>query len=175
MTTTPDERGGVLPDGDLQGEDFQGGDWPDISGRLEAGRHVLALRVYYEDTDFTGLVYHAAYLKFAERGRSDFLRLCGIHHRALQEGEHGDPLAFAVRRMEIDFLAPARIDDLLEVVTRLEEARGARIVLAQEVRRGGAALFTARVTVVVISPDGRPRRLPEALAARLLVADTGAS
>jgi acyl-CoA thioester hydrolase len=180
MTTTPDDKGDALPTGDLPAGgsptgDLPAGDWPDISGRLQAGRHVLALRVYYEDTDFTGLVYHAAYLKFAERGRSDFLRLCGIHHRALQEGEHGDPLAFAVRRMEIDFLAPARIDDLLEVTTRLEEARGARIVLAQEVQRGGAALFTARVTVAVISPDGRPRRLPEALAARLSAADTGAS
>lgn len=170
MTMTPDERAGGLPGGDRLAED-----WPDISGRLEAGRHVLALRVYYEDTDFTGVVYHAAYLKFAERGRSDFLRLCGIHHRALQEGDHGEPLAFAVRRMEVDFLAPARIDDLLEVVTRLEEARGARIVLAQDVRRGGAALFTARVTVAVISPEGRPRRLPEALAARLSAADTSAS
>lgn len=141
--------------------------WPDLAGRLEAGRHVLPVRVYYEDTDFTGVVYHAAYLKFAERGRSDFLRLCGIHHNELACGAHGEPLAFAVRHMEIDFHAPARIDDLLEVATHLREARGARIVLAQEVRREGVLLFAAAVTVAVISPEGRPRRLPEALAARL--------
>lgn len=141
--------------------------WPDLAGRLEAGRHVLPVRVYYEDTDFTGVVYHAAYLKFAERGRSDFLRLCGIHHSELASGTHGEPLAFAVRHMEIDFHAPARIDDLLEVATRLQDARGARIVLAQEVRRAGVLLFAAAVTVAVISPEGRPRRLPEALAARL--------
>lgn len=141
--------------------------WPDLAGRLEAGRHVLPVRVYYEDTDFTGVVYHAAYLKFAERGRSDFLRLCGIHHNELASGTHGEPLAFAVRHMEIHFHAPARIDDLLEVATRLQDARGARIVLAQEVRRAGVLLFAAAVTVAVISPEGRPRRLPEALAARL--------
>lgn len=151
------------------------GDWPDIAGRLDAGRHVLALRVYYEDTDFTGIVYHAAYLKFAERGRSDFLRLCGIHHSELAAGAHGEKLAFAVRHMEIDFLAPARIDDLLEVETRLGEARGARIVLDQQVRRGDTALFTARVTVAVISPEGRPRRLPAALVARLAGTDMPAS
>jgi len=128
---------------------------------------VLAVRVYYEDTDFTGVVYHAAYLKFIERGRSDFLRLCGIHHARLADGAHGEALAFAVRHMEIDFHAPARIDDLLEVTTRLDTARGARLVLVQEVRRGDDVLFSARVTVAVISAQGRPRRLPADLAARL--------
>ncbi|SDU34974.1 tol-pal system-associated acyl-CoA thioesterase [Stappia sp. ES.058] len=141
--------------------------WPDLAGRLTADGHVLPVRVYYEDTDFTGVVYHAAYLKFIERGRSDFLRLCGVHHSDLNDGVHGEALAFAVRRMEIDFLAPARIDDALEVVTRLESARGARLCLAQEVRRAETPLFSARVTVAVISAEGRPRRLPEQLAARL--------
>ncbi|WP_029059403.1 tol-pal system-associated acyl-CoA thioesterase [Stappia stellulata] len=141
--------------------------WPDLAGRLTPSGHVLPVRVYYEDTDFTGVVYHAAYLKFIERGRSDFLRLCGIHHADLSDGVHGEALAFAVRRMEIDFLGPARIDDALEVVTRLDGARGARLCLAQEVRRAGALLFSASVTVAVISFDGRPRRLPAALAARL--------
>lgn len=143
------------------------GRWPDLAGRIEEGRHVLPVRVYYEDTDFTGVVYHAAYLKFAERGRSDFLRLCGVHHNELASGAHGEPLAFAVRHMEIDFHAPARIDDRLEVSTRLTEARGARIILDQEVRRAEVLLFSALVTVAVISPQGRPRRLPPALAARL--------
>ncbi|MTI16598.1 tol-pal system-associated acyl-CoA thioesterase [Rhodobacteraceae bacterium RKSG542] len=143
------------------------GSWPDLAGRLEEGVHKLGVRVYYEDTDFTGVVYHAAYLKFIERGRSDFLRLCGIHHHELGDGVHGDPLAFAVRHMDIDFLKPARIDDVLEVVTRLESYKGARFVLVQSVMRNENVLFTAKVTVAVISPDGRPRRLPAALAERL--------
>ncbi|MAA98792.1 MAG: tol-pal system-associated acyl-CoA thioesterase [Stappia sp.] len=142
-------------------------DWPDLAGRLTDDGHVLPVRIYYEDTDFSGVVYHAAYLKFAERGRSDFLRLCGIHHAALEAGEHGESLAFAVRHMELDFHAPARIDDLLEVETRLREARGARLVLDQSIRRGGTLLFHASVTVVVISAQGRPRRLPAGLAERL--------
>lgn len=141
--------------------------WPDLAGRLTAEGHVLPVRIYYEDTDFSGVVYHAAYLKFLERGRSDFLRLCGIHHNELDGGLHGEPLAFAARRMEIDFLKPARIDDVLEIVTILEEAKGARIVLRQEARRNEDLLVSARVTVAVISREGRPRRLPAALAARL--------
>lgn len=148
--------------------------WPDLAGRREARGHVLPVRVYYEDTDFTGVVYHATYLRFIERGRSDMLRLAGVHHHELQQGAHGGSLAFAVRRMEIDFLAPARIDDLLEVVTRLDSARGARLCLSQEVRRGDEVLFRASVTVAVISAEGRPRRLPEALIA-LLESDTQAA
>ncbi|WP_310618884.1 tol-pal system-associated acyl-CoA thioesterase [Flexibacterium corallicola] len=141
--------------------------WPDISGRLIEGGHSFPVRVYYEDTDFTGVVYHAAYLKFIERARTNFLRLCGIHHRELGEGVHGEPLAFAVRHMEIDFLKPARIDDLLEVISTIETQKGARFVLSQSVTLFGDTLFRARVTIAVISPDGRPRRLPEGLAKRL--------
>ncbi len=143
------------------------GDWPDLAGRLTGEGHVLPVRVYYEDTDFSGVVYHAAYLKFMERGRSDFLRLCGIHHRQMDAGQYGEPLAFAARHMELDFLKPARIDDLLEIVTRVEEAKGARIVLSQAVRCGEANLVTARVTIAVISREGRPRRLPASLCERL--------
>lgn len=155
--------------GDTAGADGTGGgaSWPDLSGRLTNGGHVLAVRVYYEDTDFTGVVYHAAYLRFAERGRSDFLRLLGIRHAELDAGRDGERLAFAVRHMELDFHAPARIDDLLEVETRLVEARGARLVLDQTVRRGVTRLFRARVTIAVISADGRPRRLPQDLAGLL--------
>ncbi len=141
--------------------------WPDIAGRLTSSGHVLPIRIYYEDTDFTGVVYHAAYLKFAERGRSDFLRLLGIRHYELDAGRYGDALAFVVRRMEVDFLIPARIDDLLEVTSRVAEARGARLVLDQAIRREDAVLFTARVTVAVVGRDGRPRRLPTELAVRL--------
>lgn len=126
--------------------------------------HAIAVRVYYEDTDFSGNVYHAAYLKFCERGRTEFLRAVGVHHAELaREG-----VAFAVRRMTIDFLLPARIDDLLTVETRIVGVSGARLDLAQAVRRGDDRLFEAQVTVAAIRLDGRPTRLPSAL--RALVA-----
>ena len=141
--------------------------WNDIAGRLVAGSHVLPVRVYYEDTDFTGLVYHGSYVRFFERGRSDFLRLCGVHHAELADGTHGAALAFAVRQLNLSYLRPARIDDVLEIVTTLVEARGARIALQQKALRKGEILAEADVTVAVISTDGRPTRLPSALAARL--------
>ncbi|AXS41795.1 tol-pal system-associated acyl-CoA thioesterase [Breoghania sp. L-A4] len=141
--------------------------WPDLAGALTGEGHLLAVRVYYEDTDFSGVVYHASYLRFMERGRSDFLRLCGIHHNQLDAGLAGERLAFAVRHMDIDFLKPARIDDVLEVHTVCEQARGARLVLAQEVRRGAEVLIKARVTAAVINAEGKPRRMPKDLAARL--------
>ncbi len=106
--------------------------WPDLAGRIEGDTHVLPVRVYFEDTDFTGLVYHANFLKFCERGRSDFIRLLGIDHRSLESPVAGEPAAFVVRRVEIDYLRPARIDDVLEVVTRCAEIGGAKLVLSQE-------------------------------------------
>jgi len=137
-------------------------DWPHLAGRLEAGRHVLPVRVYYEDTDFSGLVYHASYLRFMERGRSDMIRLLGVHHSALAAGE-GPRLAFVVRRMEIDFLRPARIDDVLEVVTEPAASTAAAITLAQTVSRSGEALVRARVQIVLVDEKGRPQRLASAL------------
>lgn len=142
-------------------------DWPDLAGRLTDEAHVLPVRVYYEDTDFTGIVYHGAYVRFFERGRSDFLRLCGIHHAELKTGESGQALAFAVRSMSLEFLKPATIDDLLEVRTRLVEHRGARIRLEQTIFRGEELLVSANVMVAVITAEGRPTRLPEKLAGRL--------
>ncbi len=111
-------------------------DWPDLAGRIEGDSHVLPIRVYFEDTDFAGLVYHANYLKFCERGRTDFIRLLGIHHQALANPEQGEPAVFVVRRIEIDYLKPARLDDVLEVVTWCSEIGGASLTLSQEVRRG---------------------------------------
>jgi acyl-CoA thioester hydrolase len=139
-----------------------------LSGRLIDGGHELVQRVYYEDTDFSGFVYHARYLHFFERGRTDFIRLLGVEQGAL----HGtsDPLdsvAFVVRRMEIDFQSPARMDDVLTVVTRPADARGARMLLDQEIRRDDALLAGAKVTVAVINGHGRARRLPEGLAMKL--------
>ena len=110
-------------------------DWPGLAGRIEGRRHILPIRVYHEDTDFTGLVYHASFIRFCERGRSDFVRLLGIRHQDLLQAEGGgEPAAFVVRHMEIDFLRPARIDDVVEVVTHCAELGGASLTLAQQVR-----------------------------------------
>lgn len=130
-----------------------------IAGRLTATGHELTQRVYFEDTDFSGRVYHARYLHFMERGRSDYLRLLGVHHRALAE----EGLAFAVRHMEIDFLKAASIDDVLTVRTTPSDVRGARVVLAQAVLNGDELLITASVTVALIGAGGRPERLPPAI------------
>jgi acyl-CoA thioester hydrolase len=142
--------------------------WPDLAGRLiaDAGgrRHVLPIRVYFEDTDFSGLVYHATYLRWCERGRSDFLRLMGNDHQALIAGATGrEPAAFVVRRMHLEYLKPARIDEVLEVTTRAKESTAATLVLDQRVSRGGVNLFTAEVMVVLISASGKPLRLSTAL------------
>ncbi len=139
-----------------------------LSGLVEEDAHVQHVRVYFEDTDFSGVVYHANYLKFFERGRSDWLRLLGIHHGDLAKGLYGSPLAFAVRHMEIDFLKPAQIDDVLRIETRLKELTGVRFILSQTASRDRVVLATATVTVVMISPDGRPKRIPSAISQLLL-------
>ena len=145
--------------------------WPDLSGRLVDGAHVLPVRVYFEDTDFSGVVYHAGYLRFMERGRSDFMRLAGADHAELFAGE--ESVAFAVRRMNIEFLRPARIDDVLTVHTRTEEMRGASMRLAQQVRRGEEVLVTASVQVALVSSSGKARRIPAGL--RAVLGDPGSS
>lgn len=138
-----------------------------LSGTLTPTGHRLDVRVYFEDTDFSGVVYHARYLHFLERGRTDFLRLHGIGHRELMDGAFGEPMAFAVRRMEIEFLRPARIDDVLQVETATSLLGGARVVLDQRILRDGEVLVEAKVKVAVISPDGRARRMPRLVAERL--------
>lgn len=126
--------------------------------------HTHPLRVYYEDTDAGGIVYHANYLKFCERARSEWVRGLGIDQRALK-AEQG--LIIVVRRMEVDFLRPALYDDALSVTTRLRALGGARIELDQAVLRGPETLFTASVTLVCVGPDGRAARLPDDLRQRL--------
>ncbi|GJL94655.1 MAG: tol-pal system-associated acyl-CoA thioesterase [Hyphococcus sp.] len=116
------------------------------------------VRIYYEDTDFSGVVYHAAYLKFFERGRTEALRASGIHHSELLQ--RGEPLAFAVRKMTTEWVAPARIDDVLEVRTRFAGAKGARMFLDQEIWREEILIARAAVEAVSMSLEGRPRRLP---------------
>jgi acyl-CoA thioester hydrolase len=133
--------------------------WPDLAGRIEGETHVLPIRVYFEDTDFAGYVYHTNFLKFCERGRSDFIRLLGIHHQELASPEEGEPAVFVVRRIEIDYLKPGRLDDVLEIVTRCSEIGGASLTLDQEVRRGDAVLARAKVAVVLVSSTGKPQRI----------------
>lgn len=122
--------------------------------------HVHPVRIYYEDTDMAGIVYYANYLKFIERGRSEWVRDLGLDQNALKEGFG---VVFAVRRVEADYRAPARLDDLLHVETTLAEVRGASFVMEQQVLRDGKVLFTAVVTVVTMTVDGRPVRLPAAI------------
>lgn len=132
--------------------------WSGLAGKLVGSVHVLPVRVYYEDTDAGGVVYHANYLRYCERGRSDFLRLLGINQALMAD------TIFVVRRMACEFIRPARLDDLLEVDTRFVACAGARLELAQTVRRGEDLLFAAEVTAALIDRAGRPRRLPPAMA-----------
>ena len=137
---------------------------PHLDGELRDGRHTMAVRVYYEDTDFTGIVYHANYLRFMERGRTNYLRLIGADHRALFEAteQEAPGFAFVVRSMTIDFLKAARMDDLLEIVTAPQEVKGASITLKQQCRRGDEVLCEASVRVAFIS-QGRARPIPKPL------------
>ena len=116
-------------------------------------RHHFPVRIYYEDTDFSGLVYHARYLHFLERGRTDYLRCLGVEQSTLfQTSDEG--LAFMVHRMEIDFKAPARMDDIITVVTVTEKAGGAKMILQQEIRRGEQILIAAKVVIAVVNRAG---------------------
>ena len=120
------------------------------------------VRVFYEDTDFSGYVYHANYLKYCERARSDYLRVIGIDQNAMFAS--GD--AFVVRRMDCEFLRPAKFEDVLEVETKLVEMGGARFELAQLVKRGAEEIFSAKVTVAIIGAGGRPQRISAELMAK---------
>jgi acyl-CoA thioester hydrolase len=142
--------------------------WPDLAGRIvedESGRHhVLPVRVYFEDTDAGGIAYHASYIRWCERGRTDFLRLLGTDSRRLIDGSAShEPAAFVVRRMICDFLRPSRMDDVLEVVTRVKELGGASVTLLQTVRHNDRAVFEAEVTVVLVAVSGKPVRLSAAV------------
>ncbi|MFN3520814.1 MAG: YbgC/FadM family acyl-CoA thioesterase [Phenylobacterium sp.] len=131
------------------------------AGWLDGKEHVLPVRIYYEDTDFTGVVYHGNYVRYFERGRSDFLRLAGVGHADLLD--RADPAAFTVVRLEIDFKAPARIDDALQVRTVYESARGPRLFIRQRILRGETLICAARVEAACIDLQGRPRKPPPGL------------
>ena len=135
-----------------------------LDGEIRDGRHVLTVRVYYEDTDFTGIVYHANYLRYMERGRTNYLRLIGADHRALfEETEKEAPgFAFVVRSMNIEFFKPARMDDVLTIVSEPEEVKGASTTVRQRVMRGDELLVEAQVRVAFVS-GGRARPIPKPL------------
>lgn len=135
-----------------------------LDGEIRQGHHNMAVRVYFEDTDFSGIVYHASYLRFMERGRTNYMRLIGADHRALFEATEREApgFAFVVRSMDIDFRKPARMDDVLEVRTTPEEVKGASITLLQQVWRGDDLLVESHVRVAFVSA-GRARPIPKPL------------
>lgn len=133
--------------------------WPDVAGQIVDAVHILPVRVYYEDTDFSGYVYHANYIRFCERGRSDCLRLLGFHHNELYEAAPQEQAAWVVRHMDCDFITPARIDELLEVKSHFAKAKGARVIMQQQIMRGDELIFKATVTAALVDLNGRPKRL----------------
>lgn len=135
------------------------------SGQFHGREHQLAVRVYYEDTDFTGVVYHANYARYFERGRSDFLRAAGISHSDLLA--RADPCAFALTKLTMAFRAAARIDDALLVRTTYDLVKGPRLIITQSLSRDGVLIAEAAVEAVCITPSGRARRPPAELLERL--------
>ncbi len=131
-----------------------------------AAPHRLAVRVYYEDTDFSGVVYHASYLRFLERGRTEFLRALGIEHWGIFGNRRADGFHFVVRAMSIEFLKPALMDDELRVETHPSATRGASIDMTQKIRRGCEVLLTAKVRIAVVA-GGKARRIPAGILAKL--------
>lgn len=136
-----------------------------LAGEIVNGVHRLTMRVYYEDTDFSGVVYHASYLRFMERGRTDFVRLLGVSQGELHEqaqAETGVGFAFVVRSMKIEFLKPARMDDIVTVETSTAEVKGATLTNRQRVLRGDEVLVEADVRVAFVA-GGRAARIPDHL------------
>ena len=131
------------------------------SGFFRDGIHILPVRIYYEDTDFSGVVYHANYLRYMERGRSDCLRLIGVSHRQLMSDRK--PVAWTIVHMEIDFLKPALIEDALEVHTAYTKFSGARLFASQEIKRGDEDLVRATLEAACVTQEGRATRIPGAV------------
>ncbi|MGN6819925.1 MAG: tol-pal system-associated acyl-CoA thioesterase [Sphingomonas sp.] len=130
-----------------------------VEGRFDGREHRFPVRVYFEDTDLSGVVYHANYLRFMERARSDMLRLAGIDQRAAMEAGEG---VYAVSEMAIRYRRPAKLDDALTIVSRLTQVRAAAVHIHQRVMRGPELLAEAEVVAALVAPDGRPRRQPAA-------------
>lgn len=135
------------------------------SGWIDGREHQLPVRIYYEDTDFTGMVYHANYLRYFERGRSDFFRLAGISHTGLLGLD--DPTAFTLIKVEVDYRKAARIDDALLVRTTYDTIQGPRLLVSQRITRGDEVLTEAKLTAVCIDLRGRAKRPPRELIEKL--------
>lgn len=129
------------------------------AGRFEGKTHILPVRMYYADTDLSGVVYHANYLAYMERGRSEFFRHAGIVR--LAQLEEPEPTAWTLRKVELEYLRPARVDDLIEVHTRLTHLSGARMNANQDIYLGGALLTRGRIEACIITLSGKPRRIPQ--------------
>ena len=137
-----------------------------LDGVLRDGRHVMPVRVYYEDTDVAGIVYHANYLRFMERGRTNYLRLLGIDRRVLSEEAQALDAGFVVRSMQVEFIKPACMDDLLEILTEPKEVKGASVVLHQKIMRGEELLIDAQVRPAFVA-GGRVRPIPKSVRAAM--------
>jgi len=139
-------------------------DTSDLDGYIQGGNHHMKVRVYFEDTDFSGVVYHANYLRFMERARTNYLRLLGTHHRSLFEDTSSEApgFTFVVRSMTLDFFKPSHMDDLLDIVTTPVEVKGASITLRQQCKRGDNLLVEAKVRVAFVS-GGKAQRIPKTL------------
>ena len=132
-----------------------------ISGIFDQGVHILPLRVYYEDTDTAGIVYYANYLRFIERARTEVLRLCGVDQYKLMSGPAEERVSFVVTRCEIDYLVPAKLDDIIEVRTRIVRLRGASIHMQQDIWRGDELLIKSLVKAACLNHNDLPTRLPK--------------
>jgi len=142
--------------------------WPDLAGRLAIRNdrqvHMLPVRVYFEDTDAGGIAYHGSFVRWCERGRSDFLRLLGTDARRLIDGSDDlEPAGFIVRRMTFDFFKPARMDDVLEINTTILELGGASVKLSQIITRDGQPVCEADVVLVLVAASGKPMRIGDAM------------
>jgi acyl-CoA thioester hydrolase len=143
-------------------------------GRFEGKVHILPLRIYYEDTDLSGVVYHANYLRYMERGRSEYFRCAGITRLAMLDA--AEPTAWTLRKATLEYVRPARVDDLIEVHTICTALTGARMEADQTIYCGGALLTRGRVEACIVTLSGKPRRIPEDMRKKLspLVVETGA-
>lgn len=134
-------------------------------GYFEGREHRFPIRVFYEDTDFSGVVYYANYLRFLERARSSYFRLAGIGHAELLDRD--PPLAFVIRKITLDYCSSARIDDVLSVVTTYDTFKGARLFVSQRIERDGQTILTADSEAACIDLNGRPRRAPKPMMDKL--------
>jgi acyl-CoA thioester hydrolase len=143
-------------------------------GKFVGKVHVLPIRIYYEDTDLSGIVYHANYLRFMERGRTEFFRAAGIHKLAELDGP--EPFAWTLRKAALDYMRPARLNDLIEVHTSATSLSGVRMTASQDIYCNGQQLTHGTVEACIISLSGKPKRIPEDTRAKLLpyLLETGA-